>query len=58
VGEDFVDSGGSPCDWTDGAGGDQVFWPIPRPKDIGQEFLTMCEREVQDGNDAESGEEN
>ncbi len=28
VGEDFVDNDGSPCEWADEAGGDQVFRPI------------------------------
>jgi hypothetical protein len=56
VGEDFVDDDGSPCDWTDEAGGDHVFWPVPRPKDIEEELKSMYEREVQGENDRESGE--
>lgn len=58
VGEDFVDNGGSPCDWADEAGGDHVFWPVPKPGDIEEELRLMYEREVQEGNDAESREQN
>lgn len=56
VGEDFVDDGGSPCEWADEAGGDRVFWPVAKPKDIEEELRLMYEREVQEGNDAESRE--
>jgi hypothetical protein len=56
VGEDFVDNGGSPCDWADETGGDQVFWPIPKPKDIEEQLRSMYEREAKDGNVGESGE--
>lgn len=58
LGEDFVDDGGSPCDWADETGGDHVFWPVPKPKDFEEEFRLMYEREVQEGNDAESREQN
>lgn len=57
VGEDFVDSGGSPCDWSDEAGGDQVFWPVPKTKDTGEEPRSMHEREAEDGDDDASGEQ-
>jgi hypothetical protein len=56
VGEGFVDDGGSPCEWADEAGGDRVFWPVPKPKDIEEELRLMYEREVQNEDDGESEE--
>lgn len=51
VGEDFVDNDGSPCEWADEAGGDQVFRPIPKPKDIMDELKSMYYRESKEGVD-------
>jgi hypothetical protein len=57
VGEDFVDNDGSPCDWADETGGDQVFWPVPKPKDIMDELKSMYDRQSEEGADDESGED-
>jgi hypothetical protein len=33
LGADFKDDGGTPSKWGEGEqGGDQVFWPVERPK--------------------------
>lgn len=54
VGEDFVDNDGQSLDWENGLDADQVFWPIPKPIDIMDEFRSIYERQSgkEDANNA------
>lgn len=58
MGEDFVGTDGQSLDWENGLGADQVFWPIPKPMDIMDEFRSIYERQPgkEDANNA--GENN
>jgi hypothetical protein len=58
VGEDFVDNDGQSLDWENGLGADHVFWPIPKPMDIMDEFRSMYEHQSGEDDANATGEDN
>jgi hypothetical protein len=58
VGEDFVDNDGQSFDWENGLGADHVFWPIPKPMDIMDEFRSIYERQSGEDDANATGEDN